>query len=191
MSTSIHKPLPLSDVTCKTACFVSGYAPDLHMPLDDPHADSVVYLLRCAPQMLSAPFTSYVGRAKRSKLATRMKKHLAGTASDFTAENKPLFLEALYVSRTSAFSGGVCIFRYDGQALRARNYGWTPWRMDPNAPETKSVMYSFAARAEAYGFGHMHGMRLLRTFRWRHNMPETKGIPRIYSYRLCALQRYD
>ena len=136
MSASTYKPLPLSDVTCKTACFVSGYAPDLHMPLDDPHADSVVYLLRCAPQMLSAPFTWYVGRAKRSKLATRMKKHLAGAASDFTAENKPLFLEALYpapLRSVEAYAYFAMMDKLSVHAITAgRLGGWTQTRPKPS-----------------------------------------------------------
>ena len=61
------KPLPLDEVTVKTPFFRGPSAPSLSLD-EAGFVESVVYVLRCRPQIVGGPFTWYVGRAPRCKL---------------------------------------------------------------------------------------------------------------------------
>ena len=73
---SASKPLPLCEVSSKTPCFVGPYAPTLNL-VQDPDCDHAVYILRCWQQITGGSFCYYVGRVPRSRLAVRMKEHVA------------------------------------------------------------------------------------------------------------------
>jgi hypothetical protein len=78
-------PIPLDAVRRDTPYFVGPNAPKLYLREDDEEVDSVAYLLRCKPLVTGGSFTWYVGRVPLCELVRRMKKHVAGTACDFTA----------------------------------------------------------------------------------------------------------
>ena len=131
------QPLPLDQVTVKTPFFRGLNAPSLDLD-ESGFVESVVYVLRCKPQIVGGPFTWYVGRAPRCKLSVRMRQHLAGVAADFTAENKPLLVEALYpAARRSveAYAFFSMMERLPVNALdHGRLGGWTQTRPKPSAP---------------------------------------------------------
>ena len=133
---AVSKALSLADVNCKTPCFVGPLAFSLNLGEGDVEAKEVVYLLRCAPQITGGPFTWYVGRVPRFKLAYRMKKHMAGTATDYTAQNKPLALEALYPAARKSVEAYVFFSMMEKLPVAAissgRLGGWTQTRPVPS-----------------------------------------------------------
>ena len=98
--------------------------------------EEVVYLLRCAPQITGGPFTWYVGRVPRCRLARRMKEHSNGTATDYTAKNRPLVLEALYPAARRSVEAYVFFSMMEKLPIAAissgRLGGWTQTRVTPS-----------------------------------------------------------
>ena len=130
------KPILLKDVDKDTPYFVGPYAPTLHLDEDNEEIEHAVYLLRCKPQITGGAFTWYVGLAPVCKLAVRMKQHLAGTASDFTAKNEPRFLEALYPAARKSVEAYAFFSMMESLPVEALNYGrlggWTQTRPTPS-----------------------------------------------------------
>ena len=126
----------LNDLSCKTPCFVGPYAPNLRLQENDDSYD-VVYVLRCTAQILGGPFTWYVGRCPRNKLALRMRMHSAGTACDFTAANPPLLVEALYPAERASVEAYAFFSMAETLPATAlvsgRLGGWTQTRPQPSA----------------------------------------------------------
>ena len=127
--------LPLADVNVKTPCFVGPLAPTLYL-LGDPDVEDVVYLLRCKCQIVGGGYTWYIGRCPRCKLAVRMRQHKEGTASDFTAQNVPQYVEALYPAARDSVEAYAFFAVMETLPVAALSYGrlggWTQTRPKPS-----------------------------------------------------------
>ena len=129
----------LGDVHRKMPCFVGPRAPLFNVSGDgDDPDDDVAYLLQCEPQIWGGPFTWYVGRTPRCKLVARMRKHMAGTASDFTGKNRPLALHALYPAARRSVEAYLFFSIMEtlpvGAITSGRLGGWTQTRPTPSQP---------------------------------------------------------
>ena len=126
----------LGDVHRKMPCFVDPKAPVLNLGGDAD--DDVAYLLQCGPQILGGSFTWYVGRVPRCNLVVRMRKHMAGTATDYTAKNKPLRLHALYPAARRSVEAYLFFSMMEtlpvGAITAGRLGGWTQTRPTPSQP---------------------------------------------------------
>jgi predicted GIY-YIG superfamily endonuclease len=108
---------------------------DAHLE-NSPDCEDVVYILRCAPQVMGGAFTWYVGRSSRPKLARRMRQHASGSAADFTAKNKPIYLEGLYPAARESVEAYAFFSMMDTLPVNAlasgRLGGWTQTRPRPS-----------------------------------------------------------
>jgi predicted GIY-YIG superfamily endonuclease len=129
------KALLLDEVNCKTPCFIGSFAPHLHLEEAPDCEGDVVYILHCAPQIVGGPFTWYVGRCPRKKLSIRIRQHISGSATDFTAQNRPILLEGLYPAANKsveAYAYYSMKEKLPANALAAgRLGGWTQTRPKP------------------------------------------------------------
>ena len=129
-------PLPLHELTSRTPFFTGPNAPSLNLG-ETGVFEYVVYVLRCKPQILGGPFTWYVGRVPRLKLAVRMKQHMAGSGADYTATNKPLLVEALYPAACRSVEAYAFFAMMERLPANAIDYGrlggWTQTRPSPSA----------------------------------------------------------
>ena len=132
---SSSRPLPLCEVNARTPCFVGPFAPKLALETN-PTCSDLVYILRCAPQITGGPFTWYTGRCSRKRLGARMREHESGTASNFTGQNKPLFLEGLYEAPNKAVEAYAFFALMEMRSMDAVTYGrlggWTQTRAAPS-----------------------------------------------------------
>jgi len=130
-----NTPLRLEQISSKTPCFTGPNAAILNLS-GGGEFDDVVYLLRCKPQISGGAFTWYVGRSPRCKLALRMKQHFAGSATDYTAQNKPLLVEALYPAARRSTEAYVFFSMMEALPVAAMEYGrlggWTQTRPKPS-----------------------------------------------------------
>ena len=124
-----------------TTRFRGPCVPDLGLRDDDDAAreyDDRVYVLRCAPQREGAPFVWYVGSARKSTIADRIRMEMTQgeKAADFCKKNKPIQVEFVWPVASPAAEAYVYYAMLHGKppeaVQRGRVGGWTSNQAAPD-----------------------------------------------------------
>ena len=123
-------------VNCKTTCEGPGAPKNFPTLGATDDCDWRVYLLKCSPQITGGCYTWYVGCVEASKIWRKMVGHWAGSASDYTAANKPISIELIMPCPTPAAESYLYYAKMEELPWEAckvgRLGGWTQTRPRPS-----------------------------------------------------------